>query len=372
MKRLFNSRVLLCTILLAGFSYSAFAQIVIDETRLSRLLDTSERIVSISTDAPAELTPIIAATGPDQTWDFTATTYTDTTSGILTYSRLPADVLGSSLPVFANAQFAISTTGMDEEGNEATFVFYQGLSGDSLLGYGGIATGVLEGVRDTSVLISSPPELDLLLPLTYETSWRDSTTTIIDGESFPAYEITEVRVDGWGTLITPAGTAPALRLHYDVKNYLDGSPVPFFEESFLDFQTNGDLEAYLLIGTGDFSTSKSSSMVAVEASYSVREPVTSTSISEEVGLPEGFTLSQNFPNPFNPTTTINYEIEANTHVRLRVVSLTGEEIRTLVDGTQTAGTYQVRFDASGLASGLYLYQLETNRGRQSRLMTVVK
>jgi hypothetical protein len=72
-----------------------------------------------------------------------------------------------------------------------------------------------------------------------------------------------------------------------------------------------------------------------------------------------FALRQAYPNPFNPATTIEYQLAVTGAVRLRVFDLTGREVRTLVDGPQSAGLHRVEFDGRGLASGVYICTLST-------------
>jgi len=84
-----------------------------------------------------------------------------------------------------------------------------------------------------------------------------------------------------------------------------------------------------------------------------------TSIRQhENQLPNQFKLSQNYPNPFNPATTIAYDLKASGKVRLSVYNLTGKEVAVLVDGIQSAGNHEVRFDGSNLPSGVYFYQMQ--------------
>ncbi len=79
-----------------------------------------------------------------------------------------------------------------------------------------------------------------------------------------------------------------------------------------------------------------------------------------VGVPTAFSLAQNFPNPFNPSTTINYQLPADSKVDLKVFDLSGKEVSTLVNGNQTAGYYSINFNAAGLSSGIYFYRLTAN------------
>jgi len=83
-------------------------------------------------------------------------------------------------------------------------------------------------------------------------------------------------------------------------------------------------------------------------------------------------LSQNFPNPFNKYTTITYQLKSNSDVVLKVYDLTGKEVTTLVNANQPAGKYEVKFDATNLASGMYEYQLITNDFNQSKRMMIEK
>lgn len=94
-------------------------------------------------------------------------------------------------------------------------------------------------------------------------------------------------------------------------------------------------------------------------------------------LPENFSLSQNFPNPFNPTTTIRYSVAEKTHVRLLVYNLNGQTTKTIVDDVKLPGVYEVEWngtDADGLqvASGIYFYNLMAGDYVESRKMVLLK
>ena len=80
----------------------------------------------------------------------------------------------------------------------------------------------------------------------------------------------------------------------------------------------------------------------------------------------------NYPNPFNPETTIDYELPQTSEVYLAVYDLLGHEAAVLVDGLQSAGRHMVRFDASNLPSGPYVYRLQTGDKIVARTMILVK
>src|SRR5205085_7921016 len=85
----------------------------------------------------------------------------------------------------------------------------------------------------------------------------------------------------------------------------------------------------------------------------------------------GYDLEQNFPNPFNPTTTIRYSLPERVKVTLKVMNLLGEEVKRLIDGEfKDAGTYEVEFSEQGLPSGTYVYRLEAGNFVKSRKMVL--
>ncbi len=89
-------------------------------------------------------------------------------------------------------------------------------------------------------------------------------------------------------------------------------------------------------------------------------------------IPATFALKQNYPNPFNPTTTIQYVLPHNGQVTLRVFNILGQLVRTLVDEVETAGTHNVQFYGSNLASGVYMYKLESGSMSSVSRMVMLK
>jgi hypothetical protein len=125
------------------------------------------------------------------------------------------------------------------------------------------------------------------------------------------------------------------------------------------FKNNAGVAAYF-----DNIVVKSSALAAVPG-------------EQTANAPEGFVLKQNYPNPFNPTTTISYQLPSSGFVTLAVYDQLGREVRTLAAQTQSAGVHVAVWDgrdANGkqVASGLYLYRLQSGTSVQSKQMLLVK
>jgi predicted outer membrane repeat protein len=97
-----------------------------------------------------------------------------------------------------------------------------------------------------------------------------------------------------------------------------------------------------------------------------------TSIDPGAEIPSEFRLVQNYPNPFNPTTEIKFSLPEHTFVTLSVFDINGRLIARLLNDTRPAGTHSVRFDASDLAGGVYLYRLESVLGNRTQKMLLIK
>lgn len=101
------------------------------------------------------------------------------------------------------------------------------------------------------------------------------------------------------------------------------------------------------------------------------DPLTSIQPTENL-FARRFFLAQNFPNPFNPSTTIQYSLADGQRVRLAVFDLLGHEVAVLVDGFQPAGKHSLLFEPKGLSSGIYVYRLETAAGKKTRKLSYIK
>jgi hypothetical protein len=148
----------------------------------------------------------------------------------------------------------------------------------------------------------------------------------------------------------------------------------------------GSVEANILSFIDDNAAAGATYFYAVSAQYNEGESGLSNEVTvivtavtgQSPNLPDGFRLQQNFPNPFNPSTLIRYELPAGRHVvHLEVFNTLGEKIRTLVHEQQSAGSHQVQWDGRDdagrqLASGIYVYRLQAGSFFQVRKMLLIR
>lgn len=138
----------------------------------------------------------------------------------------------------------------------------------------------------------------------------------------------------------------------------------YFTGDSLDV-TNADVQFFLPAGAFRIFTTKKLTTPEPGIAVGVEEQLTNTK-------PKNLVLDPNYPNPFNPTTTITFSVPNSGMITLKVFDLLGREIRTLVNQYKTIGNYQVEFDASDLSSGVYLYQLKSENQVINRKMTILK
>jgi len=186
---------------------------------------------------------------------------------------------------------------------------------------------------------------------TFDLSWQILSTIETDQ---PASCV----VDGYGTLKIPGQTVACLRIMVDFPKYNE-KEVLFITGSglLLNIDLSGvdvDTGVVNFDGLGTLSTTRP------------------TSVGTSFAATSACSLHPNFPNPFNPGTTINYELASGRSVDLRIFDLCGRQVATLINGYQAAGRHSVTFDGRGLSSGIYVCRLRAGDYQASRKITLVK
>ncbi len=120
------------------------------------------------------------------------------------------------------------------------------------------------------------------------------------------------------------------------------------------------------------NASKATADIIYTAWVDAGSPAQATSVNENKNSPLSFSLNQNYPNPFNPSTLIRYSISNRGNVMLKVFNLLGKEVAVLVNEEKNAGNYEINFDASGLSSGVYFYELTSAGTKMTKKMIIMK
>ncbi|NIA28285.1 MAG: T9SS type A sorting domain-containing protein [Actinobacteria bacterium] len=152
--------------------------------------------------------------------------------------------------------------------------------------------------------------------------------------------------------------------------YVQASRSPYNTEYYPDASTESGAST-VSVGTSD--------QWDVQSVDFILSPTEVTGVGGEKteALPQKYELSQNYPNPFNPTTTIQYALPTASQVRLDIINIQGEVVKTLVNGHQTASSYKVVWDGTDsrghqVTSGLYFYKLQAGDFTQVRRMVFMK
>ena len=156
---------------------------------------------------------------------------------------------------------------------------------------------------------------------------------------------------------TSAGDSLWVRRYNGPGNYYD-----YATALAVDGSGNVYVTGYSQGGNGDIYTT-------------IKYTETPVSVEERVlGIPLGYKLEQNYPNPFNPVTVIRYSLPVRSRVTLKFYNMLGQEVAVLVDGEKPAGSYQARFEAGKLSSGVYFYRLSvrTPSGRANHFVETKK
>ena len=139
-------------------------------------------------------------------------------------------------------------------------------------------------------------------------------------------------------------------------------------EQTIDIETNWDADSLSVV-----VFVQSSGLKTVYQSETIKySDLVVSNDDNQNQIPEEFILGQNFPNPFNPSSTIKFSIPTSEFVTLKVFDILGNEVAALVKENKLSGTYEVLFSAARLSSGVYFYQLKAGEFLQTKKMILMK
>jgi hypothetical protein len=220
-----------------------------------------------------------------------------------------------------------------------------------------------------------PAQLYFPLPYTFNDQWSSDFTNFttmyfnIGGISIVGtvtyYHTETVKVDAWGNMKMPGGVfIPALRLRRDDK-YTSASH-SYHSITYSFFTRSGDMVEVTAVD------SNAANNGIIQTNGVIWRSSKIVGVNTEDQMPTEYSLSQNYPNPFNPTTTIRFHIPNFSFVNLKVYDFLGSEVATLVNEEKPTGSYEIKFDASQLSSGIYFYKLQAGKYTETKKMILLK
>jgi len=296
---------------------------------------------------------IAAQTGGDQTYDFTPYTFSLASQVFLPVLASADGTPGENDPDLGGSNWVQHL----DYGDGSGFWSYYDLSED---GYDYLGSIFRSGPGE-QINKNVPADRIYAFPITAGTMWDQSIVQTTTGfGSTLTLNITEHNeVDGWGTLITPMGTAPCIRFRKTRVDEVAGKTTATIDTYF--FLTNTNISASISYNSLVGGVSVVTYSLAGGAGTAV----------EEVPTHE-LNLMQNFPNPFSETTTIAFDLHAPAHADLRVFDLMGREVASLVDGMLPSGSHRAELSAEDLSGGMYVYRLAVDGVPTTRTLTLVK
>lgn len=359
------------------------AQISLDQSSFTQLLNTTTEITATSYSDPDPVISIIDQTGEDQTWDLTVFANEDSivTTGTIEFFNSFDGKLGtdfahfSDANVMAQAEFetSLEVNGSTYEVNQIIYS-YNSLTENGLVEHGNVSANASSPNSAEITVRNTPAKTVYPFPLTYNTTWNYTyTSEVTESGGTPSsmeYSVDAV-VDGYGQVLVGDVSVPILRITETETTEMSGFEFTSVYVRFI--AENGFEVANASVDVDVFSDTNEYERASASIQLTLFDNLTTVSSEASPDLPQSVKLNQNFPNPFNPTTQISYQLDSPAEVSLTIYSLTGQKVQTLLNSEfKPAGEFSVPFDAGNLASGIYIYRLRAGDQMFTRKMTLLK
>ncbi|MFA7289626.1 MAG: T9SS type A sorting domain-containing protein [Melioribacteraceae bacterium] len=355
-------------LLVLSFS-SSYAQISLTESDVALGLGQGYNFV---TRVNTSLTSINIGSTGEQVYDFSGLT------SDMTYVSDGKSVSSSPyLSDFPGTQYSLYYETVSQGIPAQSWVHTSIVGGKYQLNGIGTTTTV-QGINTTIKVKYNPARVLYNLPITYNSSATISINGVTESitsffgqnivNSIPLSSSEKYTVDGYGKLKTPDGkTLDCLRVRSEETQTVNGTTTTSISYGFIT-KTGEQVTVSLKEGV----TANSGIVAVNNVSYSEGRG-SATGIEEDLAsMPSDFKLYQNYPNPFNPTTNITYALPKSGNVQLKVYDILGNEVADLVNGTKDAGFHTVNFNATNLASGIYIYSLKSEGININQKMLLMK
>ncbi len=228
----------------------------------------------------------------------------------------------------------------------------------------GLQRGIDATLNDLAIFSSGGPTRDGRLKPEISAPGQVIAATFSGDASAPAFLRTET--DGYrimqGTSMSAPQVAGIIALMFEANPTLTSNQMRNI------FEDTGRSDSFATsLPNNDWGHGKANALAAVQEAAAITDIV-----DDDPSIPQQFALFQNFPNPFNPITTIRFTILQTSHVTLVVYDVLGRKVQTLVNEQLDASDYSVTFNASSFSSGIYYYRLEAGSFIDTKRMTVLQ
>jgi hypothetical protein len=359
-----------------------FAQFTLNESAYTALLNTSTDVTVVSFSDPDPIISIIDQSGANQTWDLTAFASEDSivSTGSIEFFNSFDGKLGadfdhfSDANVMAQAQFEtiVEVNGTTFQINQIIYS-YSNITSSGLTEYGTVSANASSPNTADVTIRNTPPQTVYPFPLAFETNWDYTYTSEVTqsgGTSSSTEYTVDAVVDGYGDVLIGDVSIPVIRVKETETSELFGFEFTTVSVRFID--ERGFEVANASVDIDVFSESDEYERASANIQLILSDDLITVSSETSPDIPTSVGLDQNYPNPFNPTTTNQYGLPNAGDVSLEVFDMTGRRVATLVNETKAAGWHNVTFDASSLASGMYIYRIQSGAFVTTRKLILVK
>jgi hypothetical protein len=318
-----------------------------------------DRVVRFAIDTTGVLE---GPAGANRSWDFSTLVATGD-SQVVSYLDPAATPYASTFP-------AATVAAEFQDSGAGVFMYY--VTSPTHIASLGLATEEL-------AIAYSNAEVLLTYPFTYNSQFSDVAYAAYDLDSLIHIEqnITiSVHADAYGMLAVPNAVMNALRVKIVQERvdsaYFMGFPMFVMISRSTSYEWYSAQHKFPVLGVSHIETSVNGIVSRSKVVSLIGSPGT-TDVEERAEVPQSMLLEQNFPNPFNPSTTIRYFLPDAGKVSLEVFNVVGQKVATVVDNEyRPAGSHEATFAAFDLPSGVYLYRLSAGPQVETRKFTLVK
>jgi len=366
MKTSFTVLLFIVFILILTLSPNLPAQIVIQNNEYDIGFGTKHNLFFAEDTLGEGFDVNVGTTGGPQTWTFTLDQFPGGYSNESTVVDPATTPYADTFPESDHAWL------YDEESDTVSLIQYYNLT-ESALYYLGM---IIVSDSGTFGTVADPYEQVISFPAQMGASWTNNYSESYDFFGILITDSTSSvsTIDAWGTINIPAGSFECLRIREEETNIttmeLIGLPPASDTTTYINYTWIG--KEYGLLANLVSGPDETDPEYTKAYDVTIRTGIETAIEEPYMEITETFDLLHNYPNPFNPVTTISYNLTEPADVTLTIYNAVGQEISVLIHEKQEAGKHSVKWHAGGKPSGVYFCKLSANEQSSMRKMILIK